>query len=189
MNSEYAVLAGLDWADQKHDLCWRETDTGRTHRGVIEQRPERINEWISGWIARYPGRRIAVLTGAGDRAFTAGLDLKELGADASAMGDATGETAEVNPCLAVEQCGKPVVATRLGTGVEFANLDGETGLNVPPRDATALAEAINHLLAHPEERQRMGAFARKRVLENFQSETVARREFELYVAAHEHSQG
>jgi transposase len=60
MNSEYAVLAGLDWADQKHDLCWRETDTGRTHRGVIEQRPERINEWISGWIARYPGRRIAV---------------------------------------------------------------------------------------------------------------------------------
>lgn len=90
--------------------------------------------------------------------------------------------------LEAHACGKPVVATQLGTGVEFANLDGETGLNVPPRDPNALAEAINHLLAHREERQRMGDFARKRVLEDFQSETVARREFELYAAAHDQAQ-
>jgi transposase len=60
MNEEYAVLIGLDWADQKHDLCWRETETGQTGHGVLEQRPERINEWIVTRIAKYPGRRIAV---------------------------------------------------------------------------------------------------------------------------------
>ncbi len=89
--------------------------------------------------------------------------------------------------LEAHVCGKPVVATRLGTGVEFANLDGQTGRNVPPRDAEALADAINELLAQPEERQRLGEFAQARIVAEFQSETVARREFELYVAAHAQS--
>ena len=60
MSAEYAVLVGLDWADQKHDLCWRETATGQTGRCVLEQRAERINEWVVALIAKYPGRRIAV---------------------------------------------------------------------------------------------------------------------------------
>lgn len=61
--------------------------------------------------------RAVVLTGAGTRAFTAGLDLKELGADASAMGDATGETAEANPVKAIEQCGKPVIGAINGVAI------------------------------------------------------------------------
>jgi len=60
MNEEYAVLVGLDWADQKHDLCWVETDTGKTHTLVLEHRPERINEWVCELIGKYPGRRVAV---------------------------------------------------------------------------------------------------------------------------------
>lgn len=89
--------------------------------------------------------------------------------------------------LEAHACGKPVVATRLGTGVEFANLDGQTGLNVAPGDPEALAEAVNRLLAHPDERRRLGEFARNRVFTEFRSEMVARREFELYGAAHEQS--
>jgi enoyl-CoA hydratase len=61
--------------------------------------------------------RVVILTGAGDRAFTAGLDLKELGSDASAMGDATGETAEANPVKAVEQCSKPVIGAINGVAI------------------------------------------------------------------------
>lgn len=61
--------------------------------------------------------RVVVLTGAGDRAFTAGLDLKELGSDASAMGDATGETAEANPVKAIEQCRKPVIGAINGVAI------------------------------------------------------------------------
>ena len=42
--------------------------------------------------------------------------------------------------------GKPVVCTELGTGTSFVNVHGRTGLVVPPRNSSALAEAINHLL-------------------------------------------
>jgi rhamnosyl/mannosyltransferase len=58
--------------------------------------------------------------------------------------------------------GLPCVCTALGTGTTFVNLDGETGLVVPPGDAHALAQAIQRVLADPERRQRYGAAARQR---------------------------
>ncbi|WP_448583013.1 enoyl-CoA hydratase [Thermaurantiacus sp.] len=61
--------------------------------------------------------RAVVLTGAGTRAFSAGLDLKELGADPSAMDDATGTTADANPVKAVEQCRKPVIGAINGVAI------------------------------------------------------------------------
>ncbi|MBI4831274.1 MAG: glycosyltransferase, partial [Candidatus Lindowbacteria bacterium] len=56
--------------------------------------------------------------------------------------------------LEAHACAKPVVSTRLGTGVEFVNMDGKTGLVVPPADSAALAGAINELLGDPERRMR-----------------------------------
>lgn len=82
--------------------------------------------------------------------------------------------------LEAHACGTPVVATRLGTGVEFANLDGVTGLNVAPRDARALAAAVNRLLKNEAERATMGRNARERVGREFRAEDIARREFEVY---------
>ena len=84
--------------------------------------------------------------------------------------------------LEAHACGKPVVATRLGTGTEFANRDGETGLNVPPKDPEALAEAVNALLEDEVRRREMGARAQARIERDFRVEDVARREFELYSA-------
>ena len=43
--------------------------------------------------------------------------------------------------------GKPIVATRLGTGVEYVTLNGETGLLVPPKDPRALADACVRIWA------------------------------------------
>jgi rhamnosyl/mannosyltransferase len=83
--------------------------------------------------------------------------------------------------LEAHACGKPVVATRLGTGTEYANLDGQTGYNVPPRDSSALAEAVNRLLGG--EGTAMGQAARERVMRTFSAEDVARREFEVYAEA------
>lgn len=80
-------------------------------------------------------------------------------------------------------CGKPVVGTQLGTGVEFINEDGTTGINVPPRDPEALAAAINDLLENPARRAAMGDYARKRIETSFRAEVVARQEFELYQEA------
>lgn len=61
--------------------------------------------------------RAIVLTGAGDRAFTAGLDLKELGADAGALGAANAAEPEKNPVAAVERCRKPVVGAINGVAI------------------------------------------------------------------------
>jgi rhamnosyl/mannosyltransferase len=84
--------------------------------------------------------------------------------------------------LEAHVCGKPVVATNLGTGVEFVNLDGQTGLNVPPNDADALSNGINALLDDPEMRRRYGEFARQRARTQFDAATIARIEFELYTS-------
>ena len=82
--------------------------------------------------------------------------------------------------LEAHACGTPVVATRLGTGVEYANLDGVTGINVPPRDAASLAAAVNGLLQNEAERATMGRQARERVEREFRAADIARREFEIY---------
>ena len=77
-------------------------------------------------------------------------------------------------------CGKPVVATKIGTGVEFANLDGKTGLNVAPRNSEVLAEAVNLLLSDSAMCKQMGDFARERVETELTASRIARIEFEIY---------
>ncbi len=76
--------------------------------------------------------------------------------------------------------GKPVVSTELGTGTSFVNVDGETGLVVPPRDSGALAAAIQNLLDHPELRARMGAAGRERVLQEFTLDKMVDRVMAVY---------
>ncbi|MBI3980309.1 MAG: glycosyltransferase [Chloroflexi bacterium] len=68
--------------------------------------------------------------------------------------------------------GVPVVCTELGTGTTYVNRDGETGLVVPPRDAAALAGAVNRLLADDELRGRLGRQARHRVEAEFSAERM-----------------
>ena len=82
--------------------------------------------------------------------------------------------------LEAHVAGKPVVATTLGTGVEFVNVHGVTGLNVPPKDAEALAAAINQLTDDAALRKQFGAAAKKRVETGFHAERIARAEFDLY---------
>lgn len=77
-------------------------------------------------------------------------------------------------------CGKPVVSTRLGTGVEFVNQDGVTGLTVPPRDVQGLRAALVRLLDDPTLRADMGSAARTRALSEFSAEVMARRTLALY---------
>jgi enoyl-CoA hydratase len=61
--------------------------------------------------------RCVILTGAGERAFTAGLDLKELGTDTSNLGAANATSAEENPVKAIEQCRKPVIGAINGVAI------------------------------------------------------------------------
>jgi enoyl-CoA hydratase len=59
--------------------------------------------------------RAVVLTGAGTRAFTAGLDLKELGVEG--LGAANAGEAVANPVKAIELCRKPVVGAINGVAI------------------------------------------------------------------------
>jgi enoyl-CoA hydratase len=64
-----------------------------------------------------PNVKVIVLTGAGDRAFTAGLDLKELGSDPRGMSAANATTANSNPVKAIETCSKPVIGAINGVAI------------------------------------------------------------------------
>lgn len=82
--------------------------------------------------------------------------------------------------LEAMHCAKPVVSTRLGTGVEFVNQDGLTGLLVAPNDAGALAAAINRLLSDPRLRARMGEAGRARVAQEFSVRQMIDSTLDLY---------
>ena len=94
---------------------------------VTMNRPEAMNALSRGLRAQLAAAmlevndddsiRAVVLTGAGTRAFTAGLDLKELGADTSNLGAANAEDALANPVKAIEQCRKPVIGAINGVAI------------------------------------------------------------------------
>lgn len=75
--------------------------------------------------------------------------------------------------------GLPVVATSVG-GTPEVVVDGATGLLVPPRDPTALAEAITHILTNPSMAHRMGQAGRERVTKHFSIDETVRKTEQLY---------
>jgi glycosyltransferase involved in cell wall biosynthesis len=70
--------------------------------------------------------------------------------------------------------GLPVVATDI-RGCREAVVHGKTGLIVPAKDGKALAGAVEHLLANPEEAAAMGHAGRERAVEFYDYRTVQRR--------------
>lgn len=76
-----------------------------------------------------------------------------------------------NAALEAAATGKPIVATD-ATGARDAVVHGETGLVVPVRDADALAEALEQLLASPERARAMGGAARARAVREFAPEVI-----------------
>jgi glycosyltransferase involved in cell wall biosynthesis len=68
--------------------------------------------------------------------------------------------------------GLPIVATDVGGNREVV-ADGQTGLIVPPRNASALAAAMRRVMSMtPEQRRHMGFAARQRMAEVFDLEKV-----------------
>ncbi len=59
-------------------------------------------------------------------------------------------------------------------------IDGESGMVVPPGDELALANAMEWLYDHPEERRRLGKAARERIGTHFRSEDTVSKTLALY---------
>jgi glycosyltransferase involved in cell wall biosynthesis len=79
-------------------------------------------------------------------------------------------------------CGTPAICTNVASLPEVV-ADGETGFLVPPNDPAALRARIRWLLERPAEVVRMGEAGRRRVLEHFDWEAVARRCLAIYRSA------
>jgi len=76
-----------------------------------------------------------------------------------------------NVALEAYACSKPVVASNVGA-IPSIVLHGETGLLFQVGDVKELANAIVHMLTHPEEVERMGRVARGLVEEKFSIDRV-----------------
>jgi lipopolysaccharide/colanic/teichoic acid biosynthesis glycosyltransferase len=76
--------------------------------------------------------------------------------------------------------GKPVICTRLPTGVPWVNVDGITGLTVPPGDSRALSAALQRLAGDATLRRRMGEAARERFDTEFTRDTMIARTVGMY---------
>lgn len=68
--------------------------------------------------------------------------------------------------------GKPVINTKLPSGVPFVSVHGETGITVPPSSPKALAAAINKLAAEPTLREKLGKNAAVRVRRHFSEKEI-----------------
>jgi len=69
--------------------------------------------------------------------------------------------------------GKPLISSEIGTGTSYINIDGETGLVVPPSDPVALRAAMLRLAGDAGLRRRMGVVARQRFEERFTADRMA----------------
>ncbi len=77
-------------------------------------------------------------------------------------------------------CGKPIINTRLDTGVNEVAPHDLCALTVKPGDADALAEALNQILHSKELARRLGEAGKIRVLAHFNVERMAVETIALY---------
>jgi len=75
----------------------------------------------------------------------------------------------------------PCVTTDV-PGCREAVRDQENGLLVPPRDPAALARALHELIRNPEMREQMGRKGRAKVLTDFASSIICRKNLAVYEA-------
>lgn len=99
------------------------------------------------------------------------------GADVSVL--SSHEEGFSNAVLESMAAGLPVIATDVGGNPE-ANINGETGFIVPPRDPKAMSEAILRLAADGALRTRMGMRAAVRAEMNFSLDACVSRYEDLY---------
>ena len=57
---EFAAYIGIDWADEKHDICLQAVGSCEEEFRVLKHRPESIDQWAMELQKRFKGKRLAV---------------------------------------------------------------------------------------------------------------------------------
>ncbi len=123
-------------------------------------------------------RQYARRSGIGDKVHFLGFldddDLKQAYADCDIFVLPSVEKSEAFGIVQLEAMasGKPVINTRLPSGVPYVSIHGRTGLTVPPKDYRILAAAMRTLAADEAKRKKYGEAARKRAAECFDEKTI-----------------
>ena len=60
INPTYAAYIGIDWADQKHDICLQAADADAREFTVLAHRPDAIEAWALSLKQRFQGQPIAI---------------------------------------------------------------------------------------------------------------------------------
>jgi rhamnosyl/mannosyltransferase len=76
--------------------------------------------------------------------------------------------------------GKPMLSCEIGTGTSYVNVNGETGIIVPPADPAALREAVKWLWDHPDEARQMGERAAARYQTYFTADKMLDSYIQVY---------
>jgi len=76
--------------------------------------------------------------------------------------------------------GKPMISSEIGTGTTYINIDGETGIVVPPEDPEALRKAMHRLWNDPALASEMGKAAARRYAELFTQDRMGLAMVDLY---------
>jgi glycosyltransferase involved in cell wall biosynthesis len=134
------------------------------------------------WLAS--GRRVAFTLDADEdavvRAYQRALCVVLPGVLRTRYGRAPGPPELVGQSLLEGMaCGVPAVCTNVASLPEIVE-DGVTGFVVPPNRPVMLRDRLRWLQDHPDERRRMGAAARQRVLDRFTWSEVVRRCLSAY---------
>jgi Transposase len=59
-STEFAAYVGIDWADQKHDICLQEAGSNQIESLQLDHKPDSISNWVSHLQERFQGRPIAL---------------------------------------------------------------------------------------------------------------------------------
>ena len=60
LTNSIVVWMGLDWADEKHDICLQAATSAPLEHAVVEQKPEALHTWVAELRQRFPLGRIAI---------------------------------------------------------------------------------------------------------------------------------
>ena len=76
--------------------------------------------------------------------------------------------------------GKPLISSEIGTGTTYINIDGKTGMVVPPSNSSALRQAMDYLWNNPVIAKEMGVCAEARYWDLFTADKMAKSYTDLY---------